>query len=111
MPGQVRTAGPPTRAHHALELFRSPHPRLLRQHDPSCKPGPNQAGHRIQAGPEPRASDRDLLAALTAARGQHGAAGTAAHALTEAVDLGPPAVVRLERALAHWNSRSVRKLR
>ena len=27
--------GPAARAHHALELFRAPHPRLLRQHDPS----------------------------------------------------------------------------
>ena len=61
-------------------------------------------------GPRPR-SDGDLLAALAAARGKDGAASTGTHALTEAVDLGPPAVVRLERALAHWNSRSVRKLR
>jgi hypothetical protein len=58
-----------------------------------------------------RCSDRDLLAALATARGKDGAASTGTHALTEAVDLGPPAIVRLERALAHWNSRSVRKLR
>jgi hypothetical protein len=32
---QGRAASPPTRPHHALELVRAPHPRLLRQHDPS----------------------------------------------------------------------------
>ena len=58
-----------------------------------------------------RVSDGELLAALAAARGKDGAASTGTHTLTEAVDLGPSAVVRLERALAHWNSRSVRKLR
>jgi len=50
-------------------------------------------------------SDGELLAALATTGGQHGAAGAGAHALTEAVDLGPPTVVRLERTLAHWNSR------
>jgi len=38
MPGEGSAAGPPARAHHALELLRAPHPRLLRQHDPSRKP-------------------------------------------------------------------------
>jgi hypothetical protein len=103
MPGEAGAAGPPARAHHAPELLSAPHPRLLRQHDPSCKPRP-ACGHRARL-------DGDLLAALAAARGQHGAASPGTHALTETVDLGPPAVIRLERALAHWNSRSVRKLR
>jgi hypothetical protein len=35
--GQGRTARPAARAHHALELLRAPHPRLLRQHDPSSE--------------------------------------------------------------------------
>ena len=35
MPGQRRATGPSARAHRALELLRAPHPRLLRQHDPS----------------------------------------------------------------------------
>ena len=50
-------------------------------------------------------SDGDLLAALTAASGQHGAAGPGTHPQAEAMDLRPPTVVRLERTLAHWNSR------
>src|ERR1700728_3821515 len=50
-------------------------------------------------------SDGELLAALAATGGQHSAAGAGAHALAEAVDLRPPTVVRLERTLAHWNSR------
>jgi hypothetical protein len=50
-------------------------------------------------------SDGELLAALAAARGKHGAAGPGAHPLAEAMDLRPPTVVRLERTLAHWNSR------
>ena len=37
MPGQSRAASPSARAHRALELLRTPHPRLLRQHDPSRK--------------------------------------------------------------------------
>ena len=55
-------------------------------------------------------SDGELLAALAATRGQDGAAGPGTHPLAEAVDLRPPAVVRLERTLAHWNSRSLGKL-
>jgi hypothetical protein len=49
-------------------------------------------------------SDGELVAALAAARGKDGAAGPGAHPLAEAVDLRPPTVIRLERALAHWNS-------
>ncbi len=37
MPGQGRATSPSARAHRALELLRAPHPRLLRQHDPSSK--------------------------------------------------------------------------
>ncbi len=37
MSRQGRAADPAARAHCALELFRAPHPRLLRQHDPSSK--------------------------------------------------------------------------
>src|SRR5450756_251955 len=50
-------------------------------------------------------SDSELIAALATARGQDGAAGAGTHPPTEAMDLGPPTVIRLERALAHWNSR------
>jgi len=35
--GQGRATGPAARAHRALELFRAPHPRLLRQHNPSSE--------------------------------------------------------------------------
>jgi hypothetical protein len=35
--GQGRATGPSARAHGALELRWAPHPRLLRQHDPSSK--------------------------------------------------------------------------
>jgi hypothetical protein len=50
-------------------------------------------------------SDSEPLAALATTRGQHGAASTGTHPLAEAMDLGPPTVIRLERALAHWSSR------
>ena len=55
--------------------------------------------------PSEAESDRELLAALATARGEHGAAGPGTHPQAEAVDLRPPTVVRLERALAHWSSR------
>lgn len=48
---------------------------------------------------------RQLDATLAAARSKDGTAGAGAHAKTEAVLLGPPAVVRLERALAHGSLR------
>jgi hypothetical protein len=113
MPGEGSAAGPSARAHHAPELLRAPHPRLLRQHDPSCQPrrALSDQGSLTRGGPQAAASDGDVLAALAAARGKDGAASTGTHALTETVDLGPAAVIRLERALAHWNSRSIRKLR
>jgi hypothetical protein len=55
-------------------------------------------------------SDGQVLAALAAARGQDGATGPGTHPLAKTVDLSPPTVVRLERTLAHWNSRSLGKL-
>jgi len=51
-----------------------------------------------------------VLAALAAACGKDGAASTGTHPLAETVHLRPPAVVRLERALAHRDSRSSGKL-
>jgi hypothetical protein len=60
---------------------------------------------RRPVGPLASWSDGEPLAALLATGGQHGAAGAGPHAQAEAVDLGPPTVVRLERTLAHWNSR------
>jgi hypothetical protein len=53
--GQRRATGPPARAHGALELRRAPHPRFLRQHDPSNKGGsaswPAQIRRRAARGP------------------------------------------------------------
>ena len=66
-------------------------------------------GSTTQCQPSANNSGRDLLAALAAAGGKDGAAGAGAHPLTEAVHLRPPTVVRLERTLAHWNSRSLGK--
>jgi hypothetical protein len=71
---------------------------LLRQHDPSSEGG---------QPPGPQKSDCELLAALAATRGKDSTASTGTHPLAETVDLGPPTVVRLERTLAHWNSRSL----
>jgi len=59
-----------------------------------------------QGYPSYAALGGELLATLATARGENGAAGPGAHPLAEAVDLSPPTVVRLERTLAHWNSRS-----
>src|SRR3954453_19107845 len=56
---------------------------------------------RCAAGSMPAASGRELAAALAAASSQDRATGAGAHAQAEAVGLGPTAVVRLERALAH----------
>src|SRR5918911_1686146 len=46
-------------------------------------------------------SGGELVATLAPAAGEDGATGTGAHPQPEAVGLGPAAVVRLERALAH----------
>src|SRR3954468_10340287 len=54
-------------------------------------------GRAMQAG----GLRRQLGASLTTAGAQDGAAGAGAHPQTETVDLGAPAVVRLEGSLAH----------
>jgi hypothetical protein len=95
VPGNRGAASPATRAHSALEVVGAPHPRPLRKH--------GYSGFRS-------GSDSELLAALAAACRKHRPARAGTHPLAEAVDLRPPAVVRLERALAHWSSRYVRKL-
>src|SRR3712207_286558 len=46
-------------------------------------------------------SGGELVATLAPAAGEDGATGPGAHPQPEAVGLGPAAVVRLERALAH----------
>jgi hypothetical protein len=53
--------------------------------------------HAVASG----GSGRELGAALAAAGGKDGAAGTRAHTKAEAVRLGAATVVRLEGALAH----------
>ncbi len=58
-----------------------------------------------------RNSGRDLVAALATTRGENRATGAGAHAQTEAVDLGPTAVVRLKGALAHGDLSRSEKLR
>jgi hypothetical protein len=103
-PGNHGTARSATRAQRAPELVRASHPRLLRQHHTSCAA---EAARHGAGSPSVAESDRELLAALAAARGQHGAAGPGTHPQAEAVDLRPPTVVRLERALAHWSSSTV----
>jgi hypothetical protein len=94
-PRDHRATSPAPSAKRALELLRASHPGLLRQHR-GCR-------SRYLA-----VSDSELVAALAAAGGQDCAAGPAAHPLAEAVDLVPPTVVRLERALAHWSSSTFR---
>ena len=99
-------------------------PTKYRGHLSGAREAPNRMCHFVPSGirrsgtresdrrsltrlvPPELPSNRQLLAALAAARGKNGAAGPGAHPLAEAVDLGPPTVVRLERTLAHWNSRS-----
>jgi hypothetical protein len=94
--GHGGAASPAASAKRALELLRAPHSRLLRQ-------------HRCCLSRYLAASDSELPAALATAGGQDGTAGPGPHPLAEAVDLGPPAVVRLERALAHWSSSTSRE--
>ena len=101
-PGNHGAARPATRAQRTPELFRASHPRLLRQHYTSCAA---EAARHEPEDPSVAESDGELLAAFATARGEHGAAGPGTHPQAEAVDLRPPTVVRLERALAHWSSR------
>jgi hypothetical protein len=59
------------------------------------------SGRRRRRACAGNTSGGELLATLATATGDDRAARTGAHAQPEAVGLGPPAVVRLERALAH----------
>ncbi len=94
-------ACPAARAQYAAEILRPSHPRLLRQHDTPC--AARVASLAASAAPSARAlSGAQLGAALAAARGENSPASPGAHAQPETMDLRPPTVVRLERALAHW---------
>ena len=53
------------------------------------------------AVPAQRALSRQAGATLGTAGGQDRATGTRTHAKTETMRLGPPTIVRLERALTH----------
>ena len=70
--------------------------RLIRDCRGSTPP-PAQPGCPALGG-QPRAP-------LAAARGENRPAGAGTHPEPEAMGLRPPAVVRLERTLAHWSSR------
>src|SRR5215212_11184015 len=59
------------------------------------------SGRRRRRACAGNTSGGELLAALAATAGDDRAARTGAHPQPEAVGLGPAAVVRLERALAH----------
>jgi len=65
------------------------------------------SGHPLAAPGPAEPSGAEARAALVATRRENGTAGAGAHAQPEAVGLRPAAVVRLERALAHRNSRRV----
>ena len=91
VPGYQRPAGPAAAPGRRLEVRPPPHPRRCGKHCP-CR--------------YPRASsDADASAALPAPGRENGPASTGAHAQPEAMRLRPTAVVRLERTLAHWDSR------
>jgi hypothetical protein len=89
MPGQRCASGAAPSTDRAPEVGGARHPRLPRQH------------LRLPCG----TSGAELLAALAAARCQDRPARPGTHAQPEAMGLCPPAVVRLERTLAHWSSR------
>src|SRR3954462_14000395 len=59
------------------------------------------SGRRRRRASAGDTSGGGLLATLPPTAGEDGAAGAGAHPQPEAVGLGPAAVVRLERALAH----------
>src|SRR6185437_492747 len=59
------------------------------------------SGRRRRRACAGNTSGGELLATLAAAAGDDGPARAGAHPQPEAVGLGPAAVVRLERALAH----------
>jgi hypothetical protein len=87
-----RPSRPPTRPHGRGEVGALAQPGRGRKHGNS----------RFRA-----TSGRKALTALPTASGEDGATGASAHAQPKAVGLCAPAVVRLERALAH--SRAPRK--
>jgi hypothetical protein len=94
VPGQQRAPGPGPVTDGGGELRPPPHPCLHGKH--CCPP----AGHRC------RTSDADPCPALAPPRRQHRPARPGPHAQPEPVRLGAPAVIRLERSLAHRNSSS-----
>src|SRR5687767_829343 len=60
-----------------------------------------KSGRRRRRACAGSTSGGELVATLATAGGEDGAPGPGAHPQPEAVGLGPAAVVRLERALAH----------
>jgi hypothetical protein len=89
---EPRASRPPTRPHGRGEVGALAQPGRGRKHGNS----------RFRA-----TSGRKALTALPTASGEDGATGASAHAQPKAVGLCAPAIVRLERALAH--SRAPRK--
>ena len=61
MPGQSRATSPSARAQRALELLRAPHPRLLRQHDPSRKALAQTAENRRPLAAKPHRGVRGVV--------------------------------------------------
>jgi len=92
MDDEPRPSRPPTRPHGGGEVGALAQPGRGRKHGNS----------RFRA-----TSGRKALTALPTASGEDGTTGASAHAQPKAVGLCAPAVVRLERALAH--SRAPRK--
>ncbi len=102
----TRTGRPARRPRRIASANSSP--RRMRDADGSTGPSSTYGRplHRRREGRRARAggdwsSDRQLGAALAAARGQDGAAGPGAHAQPEAVGLRAATVVRLVSTLAH----------
>jgi len=83
---EPRPSRPPTRPHGGGEVGALAQPERGRKHGNS----------RFRA-----TSGRKALTALPSTSGEDGATGASAHAQPKAVGLCAPAVVRLERALAH----------
>jgi hypothetical protein len=86
MDDEPRTSRSPAHPHRRGELGALAQPGRGRKHGTS----------RFRA-----TSGRKALTALPTAGGENGATGASAHAQPKAVGLCAPAVVRLERALAH----------
>jgi hypothetical protein len=88
--------GPPARRPVRITC-RNSSGRLIRDCRGSTTP-PRGSAPTAPSGAQPRA-------ALAASSGEDRPACPGAHPQPEAMDLRPPAVVRLERTLAHWGSR------